>query len=187
MEDTTPQEPGSKILLHFTMSLDGFVAGSNHTMDWMTGTTRPGLIDEYVQTTGAVIGGRIGWDGALQARPYGGTWHGPIFILTHHPEDAAPEDLVTFLNCDVEQAAQSALGAAGGKNVEILSPTIGRQLLDRGLVDEIDVHIVPVLLGAGIRLFDDPHGKPIRLSLLNGSDPAAVVNLRYTPDRVATT
>lgn len=181
MNDTTAQVPRSKLLMHFTMSLDGFVAGPNHTMSWMTGTARPGLIQEYVETTGAIIGGRNGWDVVRHARPYGGRWQGPIFILTHHPEDAAPTDAVTFLNCDVGRAAQIALQAADGKNVEVLSPSIGRQLLERGLVDEIDLHIAPVLLGAGIRLFDNPHGEPVNLSLLNGSQPSAIVNLRYVP------
>lgn len=140
----------------------------------------PGL-EEYLQTTGAVIGGRDGWDVIQQARPYGGAWQGPIFILTHHPEDAAAADAVTFLNCDVTEAVHTALEAAGGKNVKILSPTIGRQLLERGLVDEIDLHIAPVFLGAGIRLFDNAAGKPINLSLLNGSQPSSIVNLRYAP------
>ena len=126
MNDTTAQEPRSKLLMHFTMSLDGFVAGPNHTMGWMTGTARPGLVEEYVQTTGAVIGGRDGWDVVQHARPYGGAWQGPIFILTHHPADAAPAAAVTFLNCDVGQAAQMALEAAEGKNVEVLS-SIGQQ------------------------------------------------------------
>lgn len=181
MNDTTPQEPHSKILMHFTMSLDGFVAGPNHAMDWMTGTPRPGLIEEYIETTGAVIGGRDGWNGIQRARPYGGAWQGPIFILTHHPDDAAPVDAVTFLNCDVAEAAQIARHAAEGKNVEVLSPSIGRQLLERGLVDEIDLHIAPVLLGAGTRLFDNPDGEPIKLSLLNGPEPSSIVNLRYAP------
>jgi riboflavin biosynthesis pyrimidine reductase len=57
MSDTEPQTAGGKVLWHFTMSLDGFVAGPNHEMDWMTGTSfRPGLVEEYVQTTGAVLG-----------------------------------------------------------------------------------------------------------------------------------
>jgi hypothetical protein len=62
MSDTTPQTAAGKVLWHFTMSVDGFVAGPNHEMDWMAGTNRPGLIDEYVTTTGAVLGGRAGWD-----------------------------------------------------------------------------------------------------------------------------
>ncbi len=109
---------------------------------------------------------------------YGGAWSGPIFVLTHHPEDAMPGEGVTFLSCDVAEAAQIALRAAGGKNVELLSPTIGRQLLERGLLDEIDLHILPVLLGDGVRLYDNPGGSPVPLGLVNG-DPVEEVNLRY--------
>ncbi len=92
MSDTKPQTADGKVLFHFAMSLDGFVAGPNHEMDWMTGASvRPGLHDEYVKTTGAILGGRNGWDQAIDgSRPYGGAWQGPIFVLTHHPEDATP-------------------------------------------------------------------------------------------------
>src|SRR2546429_2492596 len=50
-----------------------------------------------------------------------------------------------------------------GKNLEVFSPTIGRQLLELGLIDEIDLHTAPILLGEGIRLYDDPGSEPIRL------------------------
>ncbi|HEY3504086.1 MAG TPA: dihydrofolate reductase family protein [Actinocatenispora sp.] len=181
MTDTEPQTAGGKVLWHFTMSLDGFVAGPNHEMDWMAGTSfRPGLADEYVRTTGAVLGGRSGWDTVNESRPYGGAWHGPIFVLTHHPEDATPAPDVTFLSCDVAEAVRIGLAAADGGNLEVFSPTIGRQLLERGLIDEIDLHIAPVLLGQGIRLYDNPGSTPVRLRHVGG-DPTAVVNVRYRP------
>ncbi len=184
MNDTTPQTASGKVLWHFSMSLDGFVAGPNHTMNWMMDdlTNRPGLMDEYVTTTGAVLGGRAGWDMAAASggRPYGGDWSGPIFVLTHHPEDAAPAEGVTFLDCDPAQAVRIALEAAGGKNVEVMSPTIGRQLLELGLIDEIDLHIAPVLLGDGIRLYDNPGSEPIHLHRV-GDDPKSEVNVRYRP------
>ncbi|MEU0208776.1 deaminase [Streptomyces canus] len=69
--------------------------------------------------------------------------------------------------------------AVGGKNVEVLSPAIGRQLLERGLIDETDLPIAAVLLSDGVRLFDHPVGP--RLELLNGGDRAAAVNVRYRP------
>jgi dihydrofolate reductase len=184
MKDTTRQSAAGKVLMHFSMSLDGFVAGPGHSMDWMRedATNRPGLLEEYVQTTGAVLGGRDGWDAFPDpGATYGGAWTGPIFVLTHHPEDAEPAHGVTFLDCDVAEAVRIGLKAAEGKNLEVLSPTIGRQLLQRGLVDELDLHISPVLLGDGIRLFDNPGGTPIGLKLRNGDDPAAEVNLRYHP------
>ncbi|ANP52996.1 dihydrofolate reductase [Streptomyces griseochromogenes] len=180
--DTERRTAGGKVLWHFTMSLDGFVAGPNHAMDWMTGFSfRPGLIEEYVRTTGAVLGGRDGWDAHPDAGTiYGGAWQGPLFVLTHHPEDARPASGVTFLHCDVSEAVRIGLEAADGKNLEVFSPTIGRQLLERGLIDEIDLHIVPVLLGEGIRLFDNPGGIPVRLESLD-DDRSAAVNVRYRP------
>ncbi|MEV7070627.1 dihydrofolate reductase family protein [Streptomyces sp. NPDC093990] len=181
--DMAPQTAAGKVLWHFTMSLDGFVAGPGHTMDWMTGFSfRPGLVEEYAATTGAVLGGRDGWDAFPDAGAvYGGAWQGPLFVLTHHPEDAPPAPGVTFLNCDAADAVRIALEAAGGKNVEVFSPTIGRQLLDRGLIDEIDLHIAPVLLGDGIRLYDHPGGAPVRLERLDGIGRTAAVDVRYRP------
>jgi dihydrofolate reductase len=189
MSDTEPQTADGKVLWHFTMSLDGFVAGPNHEMDWMmTGiSARPGLVEEYIGTTGAVLGGRDGWDAAPGNRPYGGAWNGPVFILTHHPEDATPADGVTFLNCDPAEAVRIGLEAAGGKNLEVFSPTIGRQLLELGLIDEIDLHIAPVLLGEGIRLYDNPGSEPIRLHQLGDGEPTSVVNVRYRPAITAKT
>jgi dihydrofolate reductase len=183
MADTERQTAGGKVLWHFTMSLDGFVAGRNHTMNWMTEISfRPGLIEEYAETTGAVLGGRDGFEAFPDVSAiYGGAWQGPVFVLTHHPDDAQPAEGVTFLSCDVAEAVRIGLEAADGKNLEVFSADIGRQLLERGLIDEIDLHIAPVLLGDGIRLFDNPGGAPVRLELLNGDDPTAAVNVRYHP------
>ena len=183
MGDTAPQTAGGKVLWHFTMSLDGFVAGPNHELDWLAGVSfRPELVQEYAETTGAVLGGRDGWDQNPDASSvYGGAWSGPVFVLTHHPEDAAPADGVTFLNCDPAEAVRIGLEAAGGKNLEVFSPTIGRQLLELGLIDEIDLHIAPVLLGQGIRLYDNPGSEPIRLHRLDDGDPTSAVNVRYRP------
>ncbi len=70
MCDMEQRTAAVKVLWHFTMSLDGFVAGPNHAMDWMTGfSLRPGLIGEYVETTGAVLGGGPG-----------GMWLGRVVI-----------------------------------------------------------------------------------------------------------
>lgn len=178
------QTAAGKVLWDFAMSLDGFVAGPEHSMDWMTGfTVRPGLHAESIATTGAILAGRDGFDSAIgDHRPYGGAWQGPIFVLTHHPEDAAPTDDITFLSCDVGEAVRIALDAAKGKNVEVFSADIGRQLLEAGLIDEITIHLAPVLLGDGIRLYDNPGGAPRRLDLVNSEDPKRLVSLRYTPE-----
>jgi dihydrofolate reductase len=67
----------------------------------------------------------------------------------------------------------------------VFSPTIGRQLLGLGLIDEIDLHIAPVLLGEGIRLYDNPGAEPFRLHLAGQGDPTSAVNLRYRPITMA--
>jgi dihydrofolate reductase len=182
MDEPEPQTASGKVLLHFTMSLDGYVAGPGHDMSWMAGlpAARPGLIEDYVTTTGAVLGGRHGWDRAIGgSRPYGGAWSGPLFVLTSHPEDATPAEGVTFLNCGPAEAVHIGLAAAGGKNLEVFSPTIGRQLLGLGLIDEIDLHIAPVLLGQGIRLHDNPGRGPVRLDRIGAGAPT--VSVRYRP------
>lgn len=75
-------------------------------------------------------------------------------MLTHHPEDARLAEHITFLSCPVDEAVRIAHEAAQGKNVEVFCPTICAQLLHLGLIDEIDIHIAPVLLGDGIRRYD---------------------------------
>ena len=70
-----------------------------------------------MQTTGAVLAARSGFDSAIgDARPYGGMWQGPIFVLTHHLEDAREADGITLLSCPVEEAVRVALHAADGKS-----------------------------------------------------------------------
>ncbi|ALJ20545.1 dihydrofolate reductase family protein [Microbacterium sp. No. 7] len=178
-----PQQGHGRVLWGFMTSLDGFVAGPQHSVDWMgTGgyRTEPGVIEGYIEGTGAIIAGRDGWDSPVGHSPWGGAWQGPIFVLTHHPEDAEPAENVTFLHRDPSDVVQLALAAAGGKDVMVFSPSIGAQLLELGLIDEIDLHIAPVLLGDGIRLYSMPGGRPVRLSPLSG-DPASTVRVRYRP------
>ncbi|MFI5893512.1 dihydrofolate reductase family protein [Actinoplanes sp. NPDC051513] len=170
--------------MHFAVSVDGFVAGPDHDMRFMQRTTvRDGLHREYIESTGAILAGRNGFDSAIgDSRPYGGAWKGPIFVLTHHPEDAQPAEDITFLSCPVDEAVRIALAAALGKNVEVFSPTICAQLLPLGLIDEIDIHIVPVLLGDGVRLYDAIGGHPLHLRR-DSDTPSRTVDLRYQPIR----
>jgi hypothetical protein len=63
----------------------------------------------------------------------------------------------------------------------VFSPSIGAQRLDLGLIDDIDLYFVPILLGEGIRLYDNPGGDPIRLHRVDGDDPTLVLNVRYRP------
>jgi hypothetical protein len=88
-------------------------------------------------------------------------------------------DGVTFLNCVPAGAVRIGLEAAGGKNLEVFSPAVGRELLELGLIDEIDLHVAPVLLGEGIRLCDNPGSEPIRLHRVGEGDPTPTVNVGY--------
>ncbi|WP_406231205.1 dihydrofolate reductase family protein [Nocardia sp. NBC_01009] len=75
------------------------------------------------------------------------------------------------MNCGPAEVVRIGLAAAGGKNLEVCSPTIGRQLLELGLIDEVDLHIAPILLGEGIRLYDNP---AVRRSVYTGSAKATL-------------
>ncbi|MFF4185013.1 dihydrofolate reductase family protein [Streptomyces sp. NPDC001691] len=176
-----------KVLWHVTMSLDGYVAGPDHAMDWMSGVrVDPAIPEESITGLGAVLGGRRGYDavaerhpGRAGRQPYGGAWSGPVFVLTHHPEDAIPDPGITFLNCEVAEAVGIGLAAAGGKNLEIHGQDIARQCVEQDLIDEFYVHVAPVMLGTGVRLFDCPGIDPVRWALVHDGDPAQAVSLRY--------
>lgn len=178
-----------KVRWHLMMSLDGFAAGPDHSMDWMAGVTvAPGFHKEAIAGIGAILGGRNGYDhlvehfpGRVSKQPYGGAWSGPVFVLTHHPEDAAQEPGVTLLDCDVAEAVEIGLAAANGKDLEIHSQDIARQCVERGLIDEFRVHLAPVMLGSGVRLFDSPGTPPVRWARIHDGDPARAVDLRYRP------
>lgn len=181
MSDTAPAAGRGKVLMHFLISVDGFVAGPSHDMTFMERTTvRDGLHGEYVEAIGAILAGRNGFDSTTgDFRPYNGEWKGPIFVLTHHPEDAPAIDGVTMLSCPVEEALSIAVEAAAGKNVEVFSPSISAQLLELGLIDEVIVHIAPVLLGDGVRLYE-AHGGGVVHLLRESTEPTQTVDLRYT-------
>lgn len=134
------------------------------------------VVDESIANIGATImgrnmfGGHPGpWDAA---KPWTGWWgqdppfHHPVFVLTHHPR--APLELqggntFTFVTGGIEDALERARRAAAGKDVALAGGAeAARQYLAAGLVDQMLIHLVPVLLGAGERLFDgvgdDLHG-----------------------------
>jgi dihydrofolate reductase len=175
-----------KVLWHTMLSLDGFIAGQNDDMGWVFGVDGgPGqTADEVVRSTGALLVGRRTQDveDRLQSGFYGGAFQGPFFVLRHDPP-AQPSVVkgVTgqFLDMDIEQALTIAKGAADGANVVILGANVARQCLKAGLLDEIIVHIAPVLVGAGVRLFENVDGAPIRLGVISSHVEGETTVLRY--------
>jgi dihydrofolate reductase len=143
------------VIVHRTMSLDGFIAGPGHAMDWVFGYVAPDEFPEMITATGAILAGKRTYEvgqrdaGKASGEAYGGAWSGPQFVLTHQPPENPQVPGIAFLSGDIEAAVATARKAAGGKNLEIFGADVAGQALQRGLVDEIVVHIVPVLLGGG--------------------------------------
>jgi dihydrofolate reductase len=176
-----------KLLWHTTMSLDGFIAGPNDDMGWAlevdggSGET----IDEVVGSTGALIVGRRTQDVEDRLQPgfYGGAFRGPFFVLRHDPPAGPPVVKgVTgrFLNAGIDEAVQVAKQAAGGGDVVVLGANVARQCLEAGLLDEIIVHVAPVLVGDGVRLFERPGGTPVKLDRISSRDEGETTVLRYS-------
>jgi dihydrofolate reductase len=101
-----------------------------------------------------------------------------VFVLTHEPPDP-PKPEVTFLTGDIGEAVATALDAAGGRNLEILGADLAGQCLQRRLVDEILVYVLPMLLGDGIRFYSSPGLARIDLEPLNSTQSGAVTILRF--------
>jgi dihydrofolate reductase len=175
------------VLSHATMSLDGFIAGPDDAMDWVFAHGGPSAAGtEVILTTGAVLAGRRLYDLGIsrvskgwRAGIYGGAWTGPVFVLTHRPPDAADDPGITFLTGDLRAAVAAARAAAGGKNVVLFGASLTRQCLAEGLLDEIVIHLAPVLIGDGVRLFDSPGSAPVSLERIGLAASGQVTDLRF--------
>jgi len=167
-----------KVVVNRAMSLDGFIAGPGHTMDWIFDFLTPDAFPEVMAATGAMLIGRGTYEVAKQMPDEEHNYEGGAqFVLTHDPPDK-PDPNVTFLTCDIAEAVATALSAAGGKNLEILGADLASQCLQRGLVDEILVYVLPVLLGDGVR-FSTPTLHRIDLEPFSNIQSGAVTMLRF--------
>jgi dihydrofolate reductase len=175
----------ASVVWHVTMSLDGFIAGPEDAMDWVLDYFSEASNEtarEVIETTGAIIMGRHTYNVEDRYRPgiYGGAWTGPFFVLTQEPPTPVPDWMTgKFINEDIEAAIARAKEAAGGKNVGILGANLAKQCLDRGLLDEIIIHLAPVLLGDGVRLFAAPGGQRVPLEPTQVSRTGRVTDLRF--------
>jgi len=179
------------VLVHTMMSLDGFIAGPNDDMSWVfrhAGDMPGAVVDEIIARTGAVLAGRRVYDvGRRVQRPdarglFDGRWQGPHFILTHTPPADETHPSYIFISGEIRDAVATALTAADGRDVLVLGANVVDQCLEAGLVDEILLHIVPELIGDGVRLFDV---STLRASLrtVDVSTSGQVVNLRLRVDK----
>jgi dihydrofolate reductase len=183
------------IRLDMTMSLDGFVAGPDdrpgqemgrggfRLFNWLDDRDESGRNGEvYAESmaTGAIIAGRRTFELA-------GRWHGdhhrgvPILVLTTHVDDGdIPPGSARFYT-DVGACAADARAGAGDQDVMVHGARAGQALIRAGELDEIELHVVPVLLGGGRRLFDhlDDLDGPVELELVRTVQGRDATHLRY--------
>ena len=193
----------SRLRLNISMSLDGFVAGPDqsverplgvggmrlhewivplrawrrmHGLDGGEANESTRVVEESLNNIGATIMGRNMFGGGPgpwdRERPWNGWWgedppfHHPVFVLTHQPRERLElqgGNSFTFVTEGVASALEQARRAAGGKDVSLAGGAkVAQEYLAAGLVDEMEIHLVPVLLGSGERLFErigsDLHG-----------------------------
>lgn len=186
----------SNVVVFMSMSLDGFIAaeddgpgrglgvGGEPLHAWLTdGNVSPDsfrpqqgvnaeIFDEMM-ATGAVITGRHTFEWA-------GDHHDgvPIFVLTRREPEQAVRGLAHYVT-DVESAVAQAKEAAGHRDVMMHGASSVQALLRAGLVDELVIHLVPILLGRGRRLFDELPAETSRLRLIHSVEGAGVLHLRY--------
>ncbi len=168
----------AKLIYSATMSLDGFIAGPGGDMSWLSDLydeVGSPSADRLLRGTGSLLVGNTSFRGDDPNRgteaegAFGGRYHGPVIVLTHHiPEE--PEPGVVFSN-DLGEAIDLAQRAAGDREyVNVIGADVARQCLAEGELDEILMFVAPVLLGGGTRAFPRAHGRRVRLERLADTD-----------------
>lgn len=210
----------SKLRFNITMTLDGYIAGPNqsvenplgeeadHLHDWalklkffraMHGDPSGGetginddVLREAFGNIGATIMGRNmfgGGNGPWEKHPWKGWWgddppfHQPVFVLTHHAREPLPMQGGTtffFVTDGIESALKQARHAADGKDVALGGgANVAQQYLAAGLIDELEIHVVPLLLGDGARLFENLDGRKVKLDPVRTISGPGVTHLKY--------
>ena len=211
----------TKLTLDSSMSLDGFIAGPNQTLDEPLGMggeqlhewafaarsfrDRHGLsggevnvdsevVEESLRNAGATVMGRrmfSGGQGPWEDDPNADAWwgddppfHHPVFVLTHHAREPVTKQggtTFTFVTDGIESALGQARAAAGGNDVAVGGgANTAQQYLAAGLLDELQIHLVPVLLGDGVRLFESRAGaEQPELECTRVIESPRVAHLRY--------
>jgi dihydrofolate reductase len=147
------------------------------------------VVAELYETSGAVMMGRrmfeVGFEPWGDPPPFGM----PVFVVTHRPQEPIPMQggtTYTFASAGLDDALDLAKAAAGDKNVAIFGGAgIVQAYLRAGLVDELQIHVVPVLLHGGVRLFDHLDGQPIKLRKSRAIETPRATHLRLTLGQAA--
>jgi dihydrofolate reductase len=186
-----------KVIFDISMSLDGFMTaadqrpgepmgdGGLRLVEWAFGNDERDreVLDRGVEGAGAVIAGRrtyetsVPWWGADGPT---GPVRLPVFVLCHHePEEVPDGGVYTFVTDGAEAALDRAREAAGEKYVTVMGGAeTGQEYLRAGLVDELSIHLVPVLFGGGTRMFENLADQHMQLENLGAVQTDAATHLR---------
>jgi dihydrofolate reductase len=173
-----------KVLIHLTMSLDGFIAKSNEDdWDWVLKYASDDMGGRIMQDLGAVVLGNKDFRNnkvTADALPYGGL-EIPQFVVTHNAREPLNIGSLTFefVTGGVGQVIKKAKKAAGKKNVAILGHSVGQQCLEAGLVDEIVIHLYPIIFGNGLRFIDELNTLPLELERIEIVSTTQVTSMRF--------
>jgi dihydrofolate reductase len=188
-----------KVTSEISVSLDGFITDPNASVgtplegndpgrlsDWQFDAkteTDAAIVDEIYASTGAVLMGKRMFDMGFE--PWGDPppFGMPVFIVTHQEREPLPMQggtTYTFVTDGIEAALELARAAAGDKNVGIWGGAdIMRQYLKAGLLDEMQIHLIPILLGNGIRLFEDLDPEGIELRRTSSIETPGATHFRF--------
>ena len=172
------------LVSHHTISLDGYVAGPDDEVEWsFEYGAATSLAGETMERIGAILAGRRWyelardrWNGVDGI--YGGAFEGRVFVLTHQPPEESADPRIEFVSGELGGAIDAALAAADGSDVGIFGGSLTRQCLRAGRLDEIVLHVVPVLLGGGVSLFDGL-GERVELKRVSLGEAEQLTDLRF--------
>jgi len=188
-----------KVIFDISMSLDGFITGANprpeagwgglgdggerlHDWGFNSADPRNHEIMEKYATIGANIFGRTGYDHSILnwgADGPSGAARVPTVIVSHSvPQDVPDGGVYTFVD-GVEAAFETAKKLAGDKNILIMGADVPQQFLKRGLIDEVSIHLAPVVFGSGTRLFEGLGSEHIPLEIIEVIQTAEAIHLRF--------
>jgi len=178
-----------KVLVGTTMSLDGFIQDRNGDVSRLypdlAALRKTEMLQESIQTTGAVVMGRRAFDmGDPDWYVDNYEYQVPIFVLTHAVPEKLPKEneklTFTFVTSGIERAIVQAKAAAGDKQVTVIGGAhTAQQCIRAGLVDEIQIGIIPVLLGEGLRFFEHLGTEPIELEKMRVIESPTRMDLRF--------
>ena len=187
-----------RVVFDISMSLDGYMTADGRTADeplgpggqrlneWAFGGDQQNraYLEAAVSGLGAVITGRTTYATSLPwwgADGPSGDVRRPVFVLTHAaPDDTPPDGVYRFVTDGLESALRQAQAAAGDADVCIMGGAdVGQQYLAAGLVDEVSLHVVPVLFGAGTRMFEHLGPDHIQLEAVEAIASPTAIHTRF--------